>query len=246
MEKTETTNMNIYQKMLAIVSELGYVAKNLSVKAGSESYKAVGETDVLEAIKPLEAKYGIFSYAFERKVLESEVLRKTTITEYETKKITDEKISHFMRIETTFRFVNCDNPCDFIDIKTYGDGLDNQDKAPGKAMTYSDKYALLKAYKITTGDDPDVRGSEQEGTTTIVEKPKTKQEPFTPPTLAQRKEIAELGGSLEAIAKWKGIAVEKVSAELVQQVIDKKRKDKKDAELEKEAEQVFATGGKND
>lgn len=76
--------------------------------------------------------------------------------------------------------------------------------------------------------------------------PESEQEPFTPPTLAQRKEIAELGGSLEAIAKWKGIAVEKVSAELVQQVIDKKRKEKKDAELEKEAEQVFATGGKND
>ena len=30
-----------------------------------------------------------------------------------------------------------------------------EDKAPGKAMTYADKYALLKAYKIQTGDDPD-------------------------------------------------------------------------------------------
>ena len=28
-------------------------------------------------------------------------------------------------------------------------------KAPGKAMTYADKYALLKAYKIITGEDPD-------------------------------------------------------------------------------------------
>jgi hypothetical protein len=38
---------------------------------------------------------------------------------------------------------------------SYGDGIDTGDKAPGKAMTYSDKYSLLKAYKVATGDDPD-------------------------------------------------------------------------------------------
>ena len=47
-----------------------------------------------------------------------------------------------------------------MEITTYGDGVDSQDKAPGKAMTYSDKYALLKAYKIQTGDDPDQNASE--------------------------------------------------------------------------------------
>ena len=35
------------------------------------------------------------------------------------------------------------------------DGLDPADKGSGKAMTYADKYALMKAYKIMTGDDPD-------------------------------------------------------------------------------------------
>ena len=58
-----------------------------------------------------------------------------------------------MRIEITYRFINIDNPSEFIDIKSYGDGLDTGDKAPGKAMTYGDKYALMKAYKISTGDD---------------------------------------------------------------------------------------------
>ena len=53
-----------------------------------------------------------------------------------------------------------ENPDEYIDITTYGDGVDTQDKAPGKAMTYSDKYALLKAYKIQTGDDPDEAASE--------------------------------------------------------------------------------------
>ena len=61
--------------------------------------------------------------------------------------------------DLTVRFVNVDKPEEYIDITTYGDGVDSQDKAPGKAMTYGDKYALLKAYKIITGDDPDQTAS---------------------------------------------------------------------------------------
>ena len=67
-----------------------------------------------------------------------------------------------MRVETVYRFVNTEKPDEFVDITTYGDGIDQGDKAPGKAMTYGDKYALLKAYKIITGDDPDQNMSEDE------------------------------------------------------------------------------------
>ena len=68
-----------------------------------------------------------------------------------------------MRLETAYRFINMDKPEEFIDIDTYGDGLDTGDKAPGKAMTYADKYALMKAYKISTGDDPDKEASPEKG-----------------------------------------------------------------------------------
>ena len=68
-----------------------------------------------------------------------------------------------MRLEITYRFINIDNPTEYIDIKTYGDGLDTGDKAPGKAMTYGDKYALMKGYKISTGDDPDKDPSPESG-----------------------------------------------------------------------------------
>ena len=83
-----------------------------------------------------------------------------------TKRTTDrngeikETQSLVMRVETTYRFVNVDNPEEYIEVIAYGDGVDTQDKAPGKAMTYADKYALLKAYKIITGDDPDQQASE--------------------------------------------------------------------------------------
>lgn len=138
--------------MSAITSEISTVAKNLSVDAGKSSYKAVGEADVLAAVKPIEAKYGVYSFPYKREIVESGEMVSTT-------KYGDRK-QLFMRVATVYRFVNIDQPDQYIDITTYGDGVDTQDKAPGKAMTYGDKYALLKAYKIQTGDDPDQNASE--------------------------------------------------------------------------------------
>lgn len=144
--------MNIYQRMLAATKEIATVAKNLQVDTGKgKGYKAVSEADVLAAVKPIEAKHGIYSFPVSRQIVESgEIVNQTQY---------GERKSLFMRLETVYRFVNTDEPSEYIDITTYGDGVDSQDKAPGKAMTYGDKYALLKAYKIQTGDDPDAEAS---------------------------------------------------------------------------------------
>ena len=145
--------MNIYEKLSAITNEISAVAKNLNVGYGKSQYKAVGEADVLAAVKPAEEKYKVYSYPAGRRVIESNVL--TSLD-----KDGNEKRQLFMRLEVVYRFVNMENPEEYIDITTYGDGVDPGDKAPGKAMTYADKYALLKAYKIITGDDPDQKASE--------------------------------------------------------------------------------------
>lgn len=162
---------NIYERMSAITAEISAVAKNLSVDAGKSSYKAVGEADVLAAVKPIEAKNGVYSYPVDREIIEAAVLT-TQRNGYEVKQ-------QFMRIRVTYRFVNVDNPMEFIDITTYGDGVDSQDKAPGKAMTYADKYALLKAYKIITGDDPDQKASEELKDKTEKPKPVEKAQTIT-------------------------------------------------------------------
>lgn len=145
--------MNIFQKMAKVTEELQTVAKNLSVGVGKSSYKAVGEVDIINAVKPLETKYGIYSYPINRKVIESGLMENEMV-DYNTKQKLIKK-NVYLRVETTYRFVNTDNPEDYIDMVSYGDGTDTQDKAPGKAMTYSDKYALMKAYKIATGEDTD-------------------------------------------------------------------------------------------
>ena len=148
--------MNIYEKMAAITAELTAVAKNLSVGEGRSSYKAVGEADVLAAVKPLENKHKVYSYPLSRSIVDSDVI--TTKKVYNGQE--SESSKFFMRVETIYRFVNTEKTEEFIDITTYGDGIDSGDKAPGKAMTYGDKYALLKAYKIITGDDPDQKASD--------------------------------------------------------------------------------------
>jgi hypothetical protein len=148
--------MNIYEKMLTISNELKVVKKNLNVGYGSGSYKAVSEADVIAEVKFLEVKYGIYSYPYEREIVESKDLTSTK-TEYDKSGNPHERetVTHFMRLKTTYRFLNTEKPEEYIDMVTYGDGVDTGDKACGKAETYCDKYALMKAYKMITGDDPE-------------------------------------------------------------------------------------------
>lgn len=151
------SKLNIFQKLLWITHEMSVVAKNLNVGIGKGSYNAAGEADILAAVKPLEFQAGVYSYPVERKILEAQQVE--TVKDYtdnNTNKTTTTKShSQFMRIEVGYCFVNVHNPEDKITITSWGDGVDPQDKAPGKAMTYADKYAIMKAYKIITGDDPD-------------------------------------------------------------------------------------------
>ena len=150
--------MNIYQKMANITAELQTVSKNLVVQqTKNSSYKAVSERDILDAVKPLEAKHGVYSYPASRRVLESNLLESEN--EYQGK--VTKKTTFMTRIETVYRFVNVDKPDEFIETVTFAEGIDTQDKGSGKAMTYGDKYALMKADKISTGDDPDQNASEE-------------------------------------------------------------------------------------
>ena len=141
--------MNIFEKMSAISMEIGVIEKNLEVD-GRNPYKAVFEGDVIDAVKPFEAKYHVFSYpAARRKETE------TLVREYYFEGSVRQSTSIVHHIETIYRFVNMDKPDEFIEVTSYGDGIDTGDKAPGKGMTYSDKYALIKAYKLSGGKETD-------------------------------------------------------------------------------------------
>ena len=212
--------MNIYEKMLAATVEVGNVAKNLEVGIGKNRYKATGEADVLAAVKKIEAKYGIYSYPISRKIVASDTY--TTTKTYENGN-SAESTTLFMRLEIVYRFLNIEKPDEYIDIVSYGDGVDTNDKAPGKAMTYADKYALMKAYKIITGDDPDQDASGDIGK-------KAAKAQSTPITVEQRSQMIALGMKLEDVAAYLKKAPNEITAEELQQAINLKlaRKAKKE------------------
>ncbi len=230
--------MNIYQKMLAATDKITKVAKNLSVGVGQNQYKAVGEADVLEAVKPVEVELGIYSYPLSREIIDSNAF--ITTAEYQGKKT--EKTNLFMRIKTIYRFINTENPEEFIDITTYGDGVDTQDKAPGKAMTYSDKYALLKAYKIETGEDPDQHASEElgKGAKSIKsekkEEPKKEIVPQIDPKTLERARILKIDPV--KVAAYNKISIDDLTTEIMEAAIKQKTEALAKMKAEKEAREA--------
>lgn len=155
--------MNIWERVSAISSELKAIDKSTEVGSGSARYKAAVEADVLRPVKALEAKYRVVSFPVDREIVyQSELVKERRYEDKNRNTVTtDITRTPIVRLKVKIRFVNLDNTSDFIETVAYGDGVDSLDKAPGKAMTYSDKYALMKAYKMLTGDDPDQNASDE-------------------------------------------------------------------------------------
>ena len=217
MKEEEIKKLNIYEKLSKITAEMGVVERGLKVQVNkTASYNAVSERDILDTIKPLEEKYRVYSYPIKREVIDRDTLTK----ESEYNGSITKTNTLFMRLETTYRFVNLDKIDEFVDIITYGDGLDTGDKAPGKAMTYADKYALMKAYKISTGDDPDKEASPEKGY--------TKKDSYSKEILATEKQKEMIENILtdeefEKTQEKYGINLEKLDIQMASKIISAKK-----------------------
>ena len=148
------SELNIYQRISKITTELGTVAKNLNVSTGKSSYKAVSEKDVKDAVKPLEDKYGVLSFPVDKEIVESDLIEDVSGRRY-----------RYMRLRVVMRFINTDKPEEYVDVIGYGDGIDTGDKAPGKADSYAVKYCLISCYKLSSGsgEELDAVASDENG-----------------------------------------------------------------------------------
>lgn len=149
----ETMTMNIYEKIQAVSEKVRTVEKNLQVGTGNSSYKAVADFDVLLAVKDAEKQFRLVSIPVKQEVLSHEVIRTAAANGYE-------KVNYVDLVKMTIKIVNIDKPDETVEVEALGRGLDSGDKGLGKASTYARKYALLNAYKIATGEDPDAHKSE--------------------------------------------------------------------------------------
>ena len=126
--------MNIYEKMAAIMADVQYLAKDDKVEFGSTKYKALSEEKVTTIMRAELLKYNLVVYP---------------ISQLAT------RAGQITHVDVVYRLVNVENPEEYIEIASCGDGADSQDKGSGKAMTYAFKYMWLRAFALPTGEDPD-------------------------------------------------------------------------------------------
>ena len=132
--------MNIYEKIAAIMQDVQYLAKDDHVKFGQTSYKALSEEKVTSIMRAELMKYKLVVFPIEQSASRSG------------------NISH---VDVKYRMVNVENPEEYIEVASAGDGADTQDKGSGKAMTYAFKYMWLRTFALPTGEDPDKISSDE-------------------------------------------------------------------------------------
>ena len=132
--------MNLLQRINEVRKSLPYIQKDARVDG---KYSAVTHDAVTAMVRPLLIEHGIVSWP--------NLVSSTSCPR--------EEGSKQFRHEATydFTFANIEDPKDCLVIRIIGHAMDNADKAPGKALSYAMKYALLKLFNIETGEDEESR-----------------------------------------------------------------------------------------
>ncbi len=129
---TATTSPNILQRLNAVMTEVDYIQREQ--KQGMR-YKIVSHDKVTALVRPALVKHGVVYWPSGFQITQN---------------------GNRTQLQCKVVFANMDNPAERIEVDTAGYGIDDQDKGPGKAISYAVKYALLKALGLETGDDPDL------------------------------------------------------------------------------------------
>lgn len=122
---------NIFQRLNRVMLAVSYIQKE---KKQGMRYSIVSHDAVTAAVRPYMVGNGVIYYPVNLAL---------------------DQNGNRTEARLVVRFQNVDHPDDFFDVPSAGYGIDDQDKGPGKAISYAVKYALLKALGLESGDDPD-------------------------------------------------------------------------------------------
>lgn len=126
------------------------------------NFRAISESAILDVISPILESEGIF-YTIDVRDQHLDIREAYGSKGKKLQFIATICLAVYFRTDTEILFK----------IDSVGMGIDDNDKAMGKAYTYALKYALLKLFRLRYGDDPDAKASEP----LLVDKPKEKEEP---------------------------------------------------------------------
>jgi len=146
---------NIFQRMLVVMDKLKYIKKAAKAPKGTAglSYSYVTHDSVTRALhEPLTAA-GIVCLVNVEEYQSENVIMKTQYGNKENTKVT---------LKAKISFVNADCPEDRIEVISFGVGIDNADKAFGKALSYATKMIYLKNFLLESGDEEDVESKNDE------------------------------------------------------------------------------------
>lgn len=131
--------LNLFQKLLEIQKEVLGLGKN----AKSFGYQFVNGAKVLDAIKPLMNKHSI--------ILKQEVLSiDNSRQDYATKN--GQKSEILSKVMMRFTWIDCESG--EKDENLFGaNGQNDWEKGLGSALTYAERYFLLKFFHINTDED---------------------------------------------------------------------------------------------
>lgn len=196
MSEEKKESLNIYQKLLEVRKSVDRIGKD-GVN-NFQKYKYVSSTAVLKSIREEMNRQGL--------------LLKPDIINY---------LGNGM-FDMTYTWVNIDNPQETIQSKWFarGDDAKNKDQALGRALTYSEKYFILKFFQIPTDeDDPDNDKNAREKVNEVIEK-------------VNIKNVEDL--TFEESSKLVKIADEKTKKEIETKVFKKFKKLRKTHSLPKD------------
>lgn len=136
------------------------------------------------------------------------------------------KTEYIVTVGVEFTFYDGDSG-ETITFMTYGEGQDAGDKGTYKAITGAQKYALMKAFMIPTGDDPESDSG--------VDRRNASQEEDEPPaTLKAKYEAGK--GSMEGFDEWvarqkeKGMTFRQMEEILAKALLEKQKEAKRNAQ----------------
>ncbi|MEK3756786.1 ERF family protein [Bacillus sp. FSL K6-6483] len=143
--------MNIYQKLVEVRKVVPYLQKSQQ----GQQYKYVGSSQVLAAVREKmdELQLLLIPSITDKTLHQSSIELFKEGNEHPFKRTT----TYFTEIEMKMIWVNAENPEEKIEVPWYAQGVDIAgEKGVGKALTYGEKYFLLKQFNISTdSDDPD-------------------------------------------------------------------------------------------
>jgi len=145
--------MNLREKIVGIMGEVGAIGKDQSAKGLEYSFRSIDA--VLAKVQPLLTKYGVF-YVPTVKDLKIETRTERRRRTYEGQSY-DREIAHMRAIATVDYTVHDSESDEMLTVTVIGEGLDNSDKACAKALTYAQKAFLIQLLAIPAQDviDPD-------------------------------------------------------------------------------------------